>query len=305
MVHDPHGTRLTPRTIGVVIRPGVQSAALLGRELCSWIANHHLALAIDDSAAQALKGVGCLDLPSSLSHQELVRVADPIVTLGGDGTLIGIARHVTHTSPVILGIHFGNLGFLTETTPAELFAALERTLAGQAIVAERAMIRATVFRDGSEVFSSQALNDAVVLKQATARLLDIDLAVNDEAIMRLRADGIICATPTGSTAYSLAAGGSIVHPSLEALLVTPICPHSLTVRPLVLSLHDKLSLRIPDYDGAVVLSVDGQVSLPLQPGDLIEVRESPQRIKIVQSHSRSHFEILRTKLNWGIANKPD
>lgn len=291
--------------VGLVIRPGVDAAAELGRKLFEWAATNSHQLAVDENAVAALQALGMKNLPSPLSHEELVKKADPIVTLGGDGTLIGIARHVGAVSPTILGVHFGNLGFLTETTPGELFPALERTFAGKAIVAERRMLRARVVREGKEVFSSQALNDAVILKQATARLLDIDLSVNGEEVMRLRADGLICATPTGSTAYSLAAGGSIAHPTLNVLLVTPICAHSLTVRPLILSLEDKLGIRIPDYDGSVVLSVDGQVSLPLQTGDFIEVGESPNRIKLVQSHSRSHFEILRTKLNWGIANKPD
>ncbi len=291
--------------VGLVVRPEVEAAVELAKKLCAWLAERQHQLVVDEGTANALEKLGMTEIPPPLSHEVLVQSADPIVTLGGDGTLIGIARHVGSKSPTVLGVHFGHLGFLTETTPGELFDALERTLSGKAIVAERRMLRARVSRKGKEVFSSQALNDAVILKQATARLLDIDLAVNGEAVMRLRADGLICATPTGSTAYSLAAGGSIAHPNLNVLLVTPICAHSLTVRPLILSLEDKLSIGIPDYDGAVVLSVDGQVSLPLQTGDIIEVVQSPNRIKLVQSNSRSHFEILRTKLNWGIANKAD
>jgi NAD+ kinase len=165
------------------------------------------------------------------------------------------------------------------------------------------MLHASVRRKGKEIFAAQALNDAVIQKDARARLLDLDIAVNGEPVMRLRADGLICSTPTGSTAYSLAAGGSIVHPALEVLLVTPICAHSLSARPLILKLSDKLLATIPEYDGTMVLTIDGQLSIPLQTGDAIEIGESPYRIKLVQSSSRSYFDILRTKLNWGIANK--
>ncbi len=161
--------------------------------------------------------------------------------------------------------------------------------------------------DGAEkcVFSSQAVNDVVVQKGTQDRLMDIDFAVDNEDVMRLRADGLIISTPTGSTAYSLAAGGSIVHPLLSALLVTPICPHSLTSRPLVLSLDATLSLRLPQHDGHTLLSIDGQVSVPLHSGDRVKVSRAHNVVRFARSPSKSYFEILRRKLNWGVANKSE
>jgi len=290
-------------TIGLVVKPGVERARDLGVAIIKWARDLGHEVVLDVASLPTLSGPNLAYGVSAFPHFELVKRADPIVTLGGDGTLIGLARHVLGKSPTILGVNFGNLGFLTETTPSEVFEALSKTLSGEAQVAERRMLKATLFRGGKEIFSAQALNDAVIQKEARDRLLDLDISVSGEPVMRLRADGLICSTPTGSTAYSLAAGGSIVHPAVEVMLVTPICAHSLSARPLILRLSDKLLATIPEYDGKVVLTVDGQVSMPLQTGDSIEVKESEHRIKLVLSGSRSYFGILRTKLNWGIANK--
>jgi NAD+ kinase len=236
---------------------------------------------------------------------ELATRADPIVTLGGDGTLLGVARNIDGYSPTFVGVNFGNLGFLTEIKPEELFPVVEQVLAGTAPVRERSMLLTEVLRGESIVFSSQAVNDAVIMKGARSRLIDLDFYVDNEAVMRLRADGLIVATPTGSTAYSLAAGGSIVSPSLAAVLVTPICPHSLTSRPLVLDLEAELKITVPQYDGRVFLTVDGQVSLELQTGDTVRIRRAKQRLRFVRSLQRSYFSVLRTKLNWGIPNRGD
>jgi NAD+ kinase len=240
----------------------------------------------------------------SLPAEKLVTVADPIVTLGGDGTLIGVARYVSGDSPVLLGVNFGNLGFLTEIAPVELFNTLDRVFAGTAQFGERNMLQTDVMRQGKCVFSSQAVNDSVIQKGARDKLLDIDFAVEGEDVMRIRADGLIISTPTGSTAYSLAAGGSIVNPSLSVVLITPICAHSLTLRPLILGLDSVLTARIPAYDGEVVLMVDGQVSFQLITGDVVRVTRARHKVKFVKSPTKSYFDILRTKLNWGIANSP-
>ncbi len=283
--------------IGLLIRPGVKKGLLAADELISWAKKNKHEILFEERSANIFGKPG-----SGVPPDELVRRADPIITLGGDGTLIGIARHVSEHCPTILGVNFGNLGFLTEIAPNELIATLENYFAGKALLAERHMLLAEVIRAGQVVFSSQAVNDAIVQKGSRDRLLDLDLAVDSEDVMRVRGDGLILATPTGSTAYSLAAGGSIAHPGLDVVLVTPICPHSLTTRPLMLKMDSVLRISIPSYEGRVYLSVDGQVSTSLQTGDIVSVTKSKNIVRFVRSSHRSYFEILRAKLNWGIGN---
>ncbi len=285
--------------IGLIVRVGIKDAIELARELCAWAKQHAHEMLVDKNiVASTDSGL------KPYSQEEIARNSDIIVTLGGDGTLIGVARYLSEVAPVLVGVNFGYLGFLTEIAPSELFSTLENVLNGRASLGERAMLNVSVERGGQKIFSSQALNDVVVLKEARNRLLDLDFSVDGEGVMRMRADGLIIATSTGSTAYSLAAGGSIVDPSLEVILVTPICPHSLTARPLVLSLKSELVIGVPSYDGEVFVTVDGQVSLPLEKSDQIRVIRSPVIVRYARSPSRSYFEILRTKLNWGIPNKP-
>jgi len=285
-------------TIGLVIRPGVKEAALLGLELVKWAEERSYKLLAEERTA------ALLDLQSaSVRAEKLAKVADPIVTLGGDGTLIGVARYVQGKGPIILGVNFGNLGFLTEISPEELFSTLESVLLNKAEFGERNLLQADVYRGNKRIFSSAAVNDAVIQKGVRERLLDLDLTVNEQAVMRMRADGLIIATPTGSTAYSLSAGGSIVHPSLDVVLLSPICPHSLTNRPLILPLDFSLKVNFPPYDGELFLSVDGQESTALLPSDEVRVTRSPNTVRFVRSSNKSYFDILRTKLNWGLGNE--
>lgn len=295
--------------IGLVIKPGIEAARSLGHELLRWAKRQRYDVVLERGTADLLaEGPGAqkTNTYEIVSSQELASIADPIVTLGGDGTLIGVARYSANgRSPVMLGVNFGNLGFLTEVSPNELFDALRRVLSGKAHYAERSMLRADVYRGRRQIFSSQAVNDAVVQKGVRDRLLDLDVAVDKQEIMRLRADGVILSTPTGSTAYSLAAGGSIVHPSLAVVLLTPICPHSLTNRPLILGADSVISIAVPQYDGKVFLSIDGQISSELSPADQVRVTKAANVVRFVRSERKSYFDILRTKLNWGIANKSD
>ncbi len=284
-------------TVGLVVRPGIERAADLARQVLSYGEQHRISILCEKETADILgDGVTVVD------PEKLVSLANPIITLGGDGTLIGIARHVQGPSPVIIGVNFGNLGFLTEIAPEELFPVLESVLQKKAALKRRRMLLVTVKREDKEIFRSQAINDAVVLKGAQEKLLGLDISVGDEGIMRVRADGVIVATPTGSTAYSLAAGGSIAYPSLEVVLITPICPHSLTNRPLILPLNQPITITVPDYSGEVHLTVDGQVSEPIRTGDQITIVWADHEVAYVSSPSCGYFEILRTKLNWGIPN---
>lgn len=286
--------------IGLVVRPGNQKIIQRAKELLAWCAERSIAIDVETQTALLLD-TGT----KGFSAQDLVQRADPIVTLGGDGTLIGVARYVKGVSPVFLGVNFGNLGFLTEVSPDELFRTLEDTLSHKVNCAERTLLQVRVERDGAVFFDSQAVNDVVVQKGATSPLPDLDLSVNGHDVARIRADGIIFATPTGSTAYSLAAGGSIAHPSVNVILVTPVCPHSLTNRPLILPGSAQISVVLPKFHEDVLVTVDGQVSNTLRPGDIIRVGQAKQTVRFVISENKTYFDILRTKLNWGVANRPD
>lgn len=284
--------------IGLVIRPGVQEALKCAEELIAWSKAHSHQVMLEQQSQKLLGLSG-----KAFYREEISTQANPIVTLGGDGTLIGVARYVDSKAPIIIGVNFGSLGFLTEITPKQLLSVLDEVLSDKAVCGERNMLYCEVFRDGASFFSSQAVNDAVIQKGVREKMLELDLAVNDEEVVRVRGDGLIVATPTGSTAYSLAAGGSIVYPSLEVVLITPICPHALTNRPFILPLDRTLKVTVPPYDGKVFLNVDGQVSIALQTNDVVKILRSKNKLRFARSPSSSYFEILRTKLNWGVGNK--
>lgn len=286
--------------VGLVIRPGSQKVIALAREFMALCAQRGFAVDVDLQTSKALKLT-----EAGLSPKDLVDRADPIITLGGDGTLIGVARHVRGRSPLFIGVNFGNLGFLTEVRPDEIFQVFDHALEGNVACAERLLLTVQLERAGKVVFESQAVNDVVVQKGARSRLPELDLTVNGQDVARIRADGIILATPTGSTAYSLAAGGSIAHPSLSVILVTPICPHSLTNRPLILPGSSKIEIELPRFDDEVLVTVDGQLSEPLKSGDVVKVSEAKQTVKFVLAKEKGYFDILRTKLNWGRPNRSD
>lgn len=291
--------------IGLVIKPGIDAAISLGRQLVSWAQSNSHSVIIDSNSAKILGDIINQPHVEKASSEKITKIADPIVTLGGDGTLIGLGRYVSGKSPAMIGVNFGALGFLTEVSPSELFETLERVLANKAELAVRNMILAEVFRQSEKIFSSQSVNDVVVQKGVRDRLLDLDVAVNDQEVMRLRGDGIIVATPTGSTAYSLSAGGPIVNPTLNVAVITPICPHSLTNRPFILGLDSIIQISVPAYDGKVFLIVDGQLSTPIMAGDVLKIKRAENTVRFVRSQSKTYYEILRTKLNWGIANKSE
>ncbi len=279
--------------IGLVVRAGVPEAVKLGRKLIDWATQNKHELIAEDSSAAALgmKGGG--------SAESIATTCDPIVALGGDGTLIGVGRHVRGRPPVMLGVNFGRLGFLTEIAPTELFDVLKTVMDGTAKFGTRSMLACSVTRAGKEIFSAQAVNDVVFHKGIFDKLVEIDLKVDGNEVSSIRCDGVIVSTPTGSTAYSLSAGGPIVFPTLGVVVVTPICSHSLTHRPIVLSNECAISLSVSKYDGEIALSIDGQKGKDLKVGDTVTVTKSPNSVIFVRSPSQTYFEILRKKLSWG------
>ncbi len=219
-----------------------------------------------------------------------------VLVLGGDGTLLSAARAVGDSGIPLLAVNLGSLGFLTEVRLEELYLTLNAAIEGRCPTESRLLIECRLLRDGDEVARYHALNDAVI-KSTVARLIGFELCVNGQHVVEYQADGVIVATPTGSTAYSLAAGGPVLMPSVEALLLTPICPHSLTHRPLVVGADAHISVRL-DSGANGVLSVDGQVGMPVVQGDQIECSKAAHRIKLLRMR-RSFFELLRSKLRWG------
>jgi NAD+ kinase len=248
---------------------------------------------VDEASARLL------NYSKQLEIEHVGEGANLIVVLGGDGTLLSVARNLKGRDVPILGVNLGGLGFLTEISPEEFPGMLEKVTRGDYDISTRIMFDVTVRRDENKVFDFTVLNDAVITKDALARIIDIETYVNDEYLTTFKSDGLIFSTPTGSTGYSLAAGGPILYPSMKNFIVTPICPHMLTNRPIILP--EKVTIRaiLKARDEKVVLTLDGQIGFPLEFGDEIVVRESPHSVSLIKSSSKGYFEILRTKLKWG------
>lgn len=248
------------------------------------------------------KSAALLGTKSDLTLNQLADNCDPIITLGGDGTLLRVARNIAEKDRTIVGVNLGKLGFLTEITVDEIEASLSNYISGNAVLSDRAMLKVELIRGGKTILQSRALNDIVVIKSGKSPLVDLDIVKDLDNVMRIRADGLIFATPTGSTAYSLAAGGSLVYPSLSVLLLTPICPHSLTNRPLILPLESKYFVRIPEFDGELVASMDGQEDADLKAGDQIVISKARVSVRFLRASDKNYFDILRSKLNWAVNN---
>lgn len=232
----------------------------------------------------------------------IARTADMVLVLGGDGTLLSMADCIGEAGSRVpmLGVNFGSLGFLTEVTLPELYPSLESAIGGGALVEERLMLVSTTTRGGATFARQISLNDTVVTKAARSRMIDLAVWVGDEFMTRVRADGLIVATPTGSTAYNLASGGPIVQPNVDALIVTPIAPHTLTNRPVVIPASAAVRIQPVMTDGdEVFVTFDGQTAFQLCAGDEVLVERAPEPMRLIRPSTRSYFQVLRTKLKWG------
>jgi NAD+ kinase len=262
-------------------------------ELIKWLEGKGLTPLVE---AHLSRHLSCRE---GAEREDIPGLADLVVVLGGDGTLISVARLMGGRQVPILGVNLGSLGFLTEITLDELYPALENCLSGDYRVSKRMMLRAAVERDGKEIESHQVLNDMVINKGALARIVDLETAVSGSWLTTFKSDGLIISTPTGSTGYSLAAGGPIVHPALDCLVITPICPHTLTNRPIVVDAGASVTVTLKSMEEDVFLTLDGQVGMGLEAGDVIRVERAEHRTLLVVSRSKDYFEVLRTKLKWG------
>jgi NAD+ kinase len=263
-------------------------------ELIEWLAAHGAEPLVEAHLARHLL------YPDGIDSSRLPDLAELVVVLGGDGTLISAARLIGGRNIPILGVNLGSLGFLTEITVDELYPLLTDCLQGDFSVSDRMMLDCSVERGGVEIARHQVLNDVVINKGALARIVDLDTRVDNHHLTTFKADGLIISTPTGSTGYSLSAGGPIVHPSMNCLAITPICPHTLTNRPIVVADESLISIMVSSRDDEdVFLTLDGQVGVELKSGDLIHVRRAQYYSHLVMSKKRNFFEVLRTKLKWG------
>jgi NAD+ kinase len=286
--------------VGIVAKAHLQAAGPHLTEIATWLRTRGVEPVFDlDTAALASGGMNAL----KADKDQLVNRVDLVLVLGGDGTLLGMAGRIGQAGVdiPILGVNFGGLGFLTEVTLPELYSTLEATLNGTAQTDERMTLRATTLRDQSPFDDRVVLNDVVLTQGPLSRIIDLSVTVDDQFVTRVRADGLIVSSPTGSTAYNLAAGGPILHPQVDGLVITPIAAHTLTNRPLVVPGSTEVRVQ-PHMDSSrdeVYVTFDGQFGFRLMEHDIVSVRRGARPIRLIRATARNYFEVLREKLKWG------
>jgi NAD+ kinase len=280
-------------TVGIISKPRKEDLCAIVPGLLQWFEKRGIEVFYDEQTA------ACVGSSSRvLSRPELGRRANLIVVLGGDGTLLAAARALDELDIPVLAINLGGLGFLTSFPREELYPALEIVLAGKHRISDRTLLASALERNGEVIARHRALNDVVVNKAAPARIMDLDLSLDGNYACSYKADGIIFSTPTGSTAYSLSAGGPILYPRVEAFVITPICPHALSNRPLVVPDHVRIELVVQGGEEPAFLTVDGQVGVEVKHGDRVVVTKAKTKLKLVRSADNFYFDILRAKLKW-------
>jgi NAD+ kinase len=282
------------RCVGILSKPRKEEIRAVVPRLADWLRQRKVEPLFDSIAAACFS-----PQEKETKIEEMASRADLLIVLGGDGTLLAAARQFTEREVPILAVNLGGMGFLTSVTLEEAFPLLEIVFAGKHRLSPRMMLQAEVLRGGKVIKQQRALNDAAVAKAAMSRILDFDVFADGEFLARYRSDGLIVSTPTGSTAYSLAAGGPILVPVLHAFVLTPICPHMLTNRPLVLPDTVKIELDFSALDEPAYLTLDGQVGVELQRADHVTITKSANRVMLVRPQEKTFFKVLRSKLRWG------
>ena len=279
------------RVVGLVAKYQEPKAAEMVRWLAPWLKQRRKKVLVEDGVVRGA-GVSC-------TKKQLAAKADLIISLGGDGTLLNIALLVERPDVLILGVNLGGLGFITEVAVDELESVLAKTLEGDYEVEKRMTLEVRVNTKNGKLRKFRVLNDAVIAKGARSRIIDLETYVGDDYLCTYRADGLIISTPTGSTAYSLAAGGPILEPALGAIILSPICPHTLTNRPIVVPNKSTIQVTLRSFGDTVILIPDGQPGVRLNNGDQVEARDFGLPVSLIKLPSRSYYEILRNKLKWG------
>lgn len=282
----------TIQKVAILVKPDDPEAFRTGEEVSVWLQK---------------RGVQVIGQPivlSKIADEESTSVAeagsgaDLIIVLGGDGTMISAARLVGDREIPVLGINYGGLGYLTEFRIEEIYDALETVLRGDFVAEDRSMLDVEHI-NGESRLRGKVLNDVVINKTVLARIIEMDVSLNGEFVNRFRADGLIISTPTGSTAYNLSAAGPIIHPSVSSVVITPICPFTLTNRPLVVSDDSEIEVYLRNESDGVMLTLDGQVGAPMKLDDRIRIRKSATSFKLIRPTNRNYFDVLRSKLKWG------
>ncbi|MCJ7546351.1 MAG: NAD(+)/NADH kinase [Deltaproteobacteria bacterium] len=280
------------KRIGIIAKGNKPEAIQVVKELIGWLKDHKVECFVDSDITKAVSH-------PAMDKQEMAGAVEMVVVLGGDGTLLAAARSLQKEQVPILGVNLGGLGFLTEITLAELYPMLEAILRGEYKTDERLFLEARVWRKEKVVDTFQVLNDVVINKGALARIIELKTSVDQEYLTTFRADGLIISTPTGSTGYSLSAGGPIVYPSLQSIIITPICPHTMTNRPIIVPKEATITVTLCSADQEVFLTLDGQVGFKMELRDRVEVKKGEGFVRLIKSPSRGYFEVLRQKLMWG------
>lgn len=280
------------KRIGIIGKSGRPEPAEIAKEIIPWLKQKSAEIFVDIETSQSIGIKGYL-------RSEIPKLADLVLVLGGDGTMLSVARLVCEKGIPILGINLGGLGFITEVQRTEIYDALERVFSGQYTLEERMMLNAYVVRHGERIAGYTILNDVVINKGALARIIDLETFVDKRYVSTFRSDGLIVSTPTGSTAYCLSAGGPILFPTINSIVLIPICPHTLTNRPIVLPDTVIVEVTLKSLVEDVFLTLDGQVGFSLRQNDTVIIEKSPHKTRLLIPFERDFFEVLRTKLRWG------
>lgn len=280
------------KRIGIICKIGRPEPLEILKDFLPWLRMKGFDVFVDSETAELLNIDGYL-------RSQIPSMVDMIIVLGGDGTMLSVARLVGNRGIPILGVNLGGLGFITEVNRDEIFDATEKVLSGSCSIEERIMLSAIVFRSGEKIADFIVLNDVVINKGALARIIDLETYINNTYVTTFKSDGLIISTPTGSTAYCLSAGGPILYPTLNSIVLTPICPHTLTNRPIVLPDNFIIEVILRSESEDVFLTLDGQVGFSLRRNDTVEVKKTDFTTKLLIPCERDYFQILRTKLKWG------
>jgi NAD+ kinase len=292
-------TKASIKRVGIVVKPHQPDALKTMCAVVAWLGKRGIDVIggpeIDRERIELETGCAV----AVLNHAEMAASVDLMLVLGGDGTMIATARMLGDKEVPVLGVNYGGLGYLAEFRVEELYTALESILEGAYRLESRVMLAVQLMRGSEEVTRTRVLNDVVINKSALARIIEIEAYLNQQFVNSFRADGLIVSTPTGSTAYNLSAGGPVIYPSMNAVVITPICPFTLSNRPLVVPDDSHIELSLKTHHEEVALTLDGQVGFPLQVEDRVVIRKSRTTFNLVQPMNRNYFEVLRDKLRWG------
>ncbi|HRD67929.1 MAG TPA: NAD(+) kinase [Candidatus Competibacter sp.] len=285
-------------TIGLIGKFGDPNVAETLNQIAVYLRQRHLRVLLDESSARLIPDNGL----EVASRAAIGQQCDLAIIMGGDGTMLNAARTLVNYEVPILGVNLGRLGFLADVSPSEIPHSLDQVLAGQFREARRSLLHAQVLHGGHVASETDALNDVVIHKREVARMIEVDTFLDGRFLNAYRADGLIISTPTGSTAYALAGGGPIIHPGLEAVVLVPICPHTLTHRPIVVKADSVIEVVLNAANTTQTqITCDGQVSLAIEPGDRIVIRKKDRKVRLIHPVNHDYFELLRAKLRWGLS----